>query len=197
MLPPRYPRRAAIRLAAMGAVIAALAVAACLRADSASADVLAGRAPAAVRASTHPPSSTTASRRSPGSSPSALALAPSPSPPRRSTRYSGCSGSRCWPRLYHHALDLHRELHDRYREATTLHHLGHTYAAMGNPRAARDARHQSRTILDKRTIPTPAPPIQTWDSRRALRPGRATSHKERCRQRTPPLWGRGTGLARS
>ena len=91
---PGYPRRAAIRLAALAAVIAALAVAVVLSADGASADALAGRATAVAHAPDHPVSSAPASPRSPSPSPSASAPAPSPGPqpsPATSSGEQGCS----------------------------------------------------------------------------------------------------------
>jgi hypothetical protein len=50
---------------------------------------------------------------------------------------------------YHHALKLHRDLGDRYSEATALTHLGDTHYATGTHHAAQDAWQQALTILDE------------------------------------------------
>jgi hypothetical protein len=50
---------------------------------------------------------------------------------------------------YQHALDLFRDLGDRYNEANTLAHLGDTHHTTGNSEAARDAWQHALTILDK------------------------------------------------
>ncbi len=89
---PAYPRGAAIRLAALAVLIAALAVAAVLRADGASAAVLAGRVTAV--AADHPALPAPASPRSPGPSPSPLAPVSSPGPqpsPAVDDGQQGCS----------------------------------------------------------------------------------------------------------
>jgi len=49
---------------------------------------------------------------------------------------------------YGHALDLVRDLGERYGEVTALTHLGDTHHAAGNPDAARTAWRHALTILD-------------------------------------------------
>jgi tetratricopeptide (TPR) repeat protein len=50
---------------------------------------------------------------------------------------------------YQHALDLFRDLGDRYEEAATLTRLGDTHHAAGDLAAARDTWQRALVILDE------------------------------------------------
>jgi hypothetical protein len=52
-------------------------------------------------------------------------------------------------RLTRRGWSVHRDLGDRYLEATTLTHLGETHHVTGNPAAARTAWQQALRILEE------------------------------------------------
>ena len=133
----------------------------------------AGRpAPSTRSAGTTPCSATTsrpsptASRRSPCSRSSATATAQAATWDSLGYAHHHLGHHAQAITCYQQALDLFRDLGDRYDEADTLTHLGDTHHAAGDPDAARDAWQQALTILDELDHPdadarprqTPPPP---------------------------------------